>query len=57
MNKYVIDWLQYMQAGNITNTLFESYIKTQMSTPEIFGGQAYVEFFKGYFFAPVNGLY
>ncbi len=55
MWKTTSEWLTYLR-GTPTNNLVSDKILTELSTPEAYG-ENYVEYVKGYFFAPVSGVY
>ena len=55
MGKSAADWLTYLR-GTPTNNLVSSKILTELSSPEMYG-ENFVEYVKGYFYAPVDGVY
>lgn len=55
MQKTTSQWLTYLR-GTPTNNVVSQKITTELSSAENYG-ENYVEYVRGYFFAPVDGVY
>lgn len=53
------NWLNKIKAGTLPTGTFkvDEKIVTELSSPSIYGDQPFVEYIRGYFFAPVDGSY
>ena len=55
MWKSTSEWLTYLR-GTPSNSMVSEKVLTELSSPESYG-ENYIEYAKGYFFAPVDGVY
>jgi len=57
LTKSLAEWVSYFRAGNISITLLEEGIRTELGSAEIYGSVSYIEYLRGYLYIPNAGNY